>query len=97
MLSFTSHAKDQAATRALPVEAIAFILEEELRGADLRKDLAVFVARTEQRGEYVGSNGNTIWAIIRGGAVVTVMLRRDNQPATASAMHVDSVIGAERI
>jgi len=43
-----------------------------------------FYARTE-------SNGNQVWVIIRDRRVVTLMLRRDNQPETADAMRVDIV------
>jgi hypothetical protein len=37
------------------------------------------------------SNGNQLWAVIRDHRVVTLMLRRDNQPATADRLRVDRV------
>jgi hypothetical protein len=98
MLTFTSHAKDQAATRSLPVEAMAFILEEELKDVDLNgRDVAVFICKTQGRGTYFGSNGDCIWAIVRGGVVATVMLRRSDQPATKAALRVDAVLGTKRL
>lgn len=36
------------------------------------------------------SNGDTLVAIIRGGAVVTLMFRRSTQPFTAAALRVDA-------
>jgi len=41
------------------------------------------------------SNGDTIWAVIRNQEVMTFMLRRSTQPATAAAMRVDRVQFAE--
>ena len=38
------------------------------------------------------SNGNEVWAIIRSGRVVTLMLRRSVQPATPAALGVREVI-----
>jgi len=38
------------------------------------------------------SNGQNIVAIVRKGVVKTVMLRRDNQPPTRTALRVDRVI-----
>lgn len=37
------------------------------------------------------SNGEEVWAIIRGGSVVTVMNRRGTQPKTPQALRVDKV------
>ena len=37
------------------------------------------------------SNGDAVWAIVRGGTVATVMLRRSTQPSTPEAMRVDRV------
>lgn len=37
------------------------------------------------------SNGDEVWAIIRGRNLVTIMLRRSTQPKTASALKVDKV------
>jgi hypothetical protein len=43
------------------------------------------------------SNGDQVWAIIRNRQVVTVMLRRRTQPATATALKVDQVTTIEAI
>ncbi len=37
------------------------------------------------------SNGDQVWAIVRGGEVKTIMLRRSTQPARAAAFDVDKV------
>lgn len=37
------------------------------------------------------SNGDTVWAIVRDGAVVTYMFRRRTQPAERAALRVDRV------
>lgn len=37
------------------------------------------------------SNGDAVWAIIRGQRLVTIMLRRSTQPSTASALKVEKV------
>lgn len=38
------------------------------------------------------SNGSDVWAVIRGGAVTTVMLRRKQQPTNPATFGVDRVI-----
>lgn len=46
----------------------------------------------EPKGQYwTESNGNQVWAVLRDHRVVTLMLRRDNQPATADRLRVDKV------
>jgi hypothetical protein len=37
------------------------------------------------------SNGDQVWAIVRGGQVKTIMLRRSTQPTRAAAFDVDQV------
>jgi len=37
------------------------------------------------------SNGEVLWAIVRGGAVVTTFLRRSTQPATPQNLQVQRV------
>lgn len=37
------------------------------------------------------SNGSTVWAIVRNGHLVTIMLRRDTQPSTPKALKVSKV------
>jgi hypothetical protein len=38
------------------------------------------------------SNGNEVWSINRDGRIITLMLRRSNQPHTADAMRVNRVM-----
>lgn len=38
------------------------------------------------------SNGSDVWAVLRGGTVTTVMLRRKTQPTNPAAFGVDRVI-----
>ncbi len=38
------------------------------------------------------SNGDQVWAIVRQGRVVTVMLRRSTQPTTPKSLRVSVVI-----
>lgn len=38
------------------------------------------------------SNGQDVWAVVREGRVVTVMLRRKTQPMDPSAFRVDRVV-----
>lgn len=53
----------------------------------------MYIGRTEDRGGLIGSNGDTVWAVVRGGIIVTVMLRRSSQPSTPEAMRVSAVLG----
>ena len=63
-----------------------------------RESSAAFLlfALPDHRGDVAGgrdrgSNGDTVWAIVRGGRVVTVMFRRSAQPQTPAALYVDTV------
>lgn len=38
------------------------------------------------------SNGSDVWAVIRGGSVTTIMLRRKQQPTNPSAFGVERVV-----
>lgn len=38
------------------------------------------------------SNGSDVWAVIRGGRVATVMLRRKQQPTNPAAFGVERVV-----
>ena len=42
------------------------------------------------------SNGDEVWAIVRQGTVVTVMLRRSTQPVTLDKFRVDTVAHGKR-
>ena len=57
------------------------------------EDLAIYAARLSgERAAECGSNGQNVVVMIRRGKVATVMLRRDNQPATTAALMVDRVL-----
>ena len=60
-----------------------------------RTAVAVRVARLSQSyGDpwSDGSNGSDVWAVIRGGTVATVMLRRKQQPTNPGAFGVERVV-----
>lgn len=62
---------------------------------DYSGSVAVRVARLAAMHGYAWSdtsNGSDVWAIVRDGAVVTVMLRRRTQPTDRRAFNVDRVI-----
>lgn len=57
--------------------------------------VAVRVARLSAMHGYAWSdvsNGSDVWAIVRGGHVVTVMLRRRTQPTDKRAFNVERVV-----
>lgn len=57
------------------------------------EDLAIYAARlSASRAVACGSNGQNVVVMVREGKVATVMLRRDNQPATRAALRVDRVL-----
>jgi|11_taG_2_1085331.scaffolds.fasta_scaffold00053_59 hypothetical protein len=57
------------------------------------EDLAIYAARlSRSRAAECGSNGQNVVVMVRRGKVATVMLRRDNQPPTRSALRVDRVL-----
>jgi len=61
------------------------------------EDLAIYAARlSSERAAECGSNGHNVVVMVRSGKVATVMLRRDNQPATRSALRVDRVLNMTR-
>ena len=95
-VEMTPHAARQCETRSIPVAAVQQVIDSKL--AQLARpaaSVAVFVGRTQDRGSLIGSNGECVWAIVRDGAVATVMLRRGNQPSTRQALRVDAVIGEQ--
>ena len=58
-----------------------------------RISMAVYATRLpSHRALECGSNGQNVVAIVRNGVLRTVMLRRDNQPPTRTALRVDLVI-----
>lgn len=64
------------------------------RSAAVRLWFTLPEVRGDTRGAYrerVGSNGDHVWMIVRDGRVVTLMLRRSNQPSTPEALRVERV------
>ncbi|MCU0505466.1 MAG: hypothetical protein MUE82_06775 [Chloroflexi bacterium] len=95
-MNTTSHATDRALTR---IAAAGLSGQKVLAAAaDVagRVNGSVAVLMTtlpEPRGAYwTESNGNQLWAIIRDHRVVTLMLRRDDQPARPDRLRVDRVM-----
>jgi hypothetical protein len=62
-----------------------------LGGTTTEAEAVRFYRFDAQKGDLSRSNGNTAWAVYREGRLVTVMLRRDNQPSTPQALRVDRV------
>jgi hypothetical protein len=91
----TPHARRQCESRSFPADVIEHVVDVKLAGGEY-ESAAIFVGRTPDRGSLVGSNGECVWAIIRDGEIVTVMLRRGNQPSTPGALRVRKVIGEAR-
>lgn len=98
----TSHATDRVRERLTEAgysrpEQDELLAKVDKFAARTRQGRSVAV-RVLRLGEQVGreysdrSNGDEFWAIIRDRKVVTTMLRRSNQPATAAALRVDLVI-----
>lgn len=90
-MEVTPHAQRQAAQRDIPLDMVVKVIRAKLGGR--RFDSAAVKVGTlrEERGSLIGSNGDQVWAVLRGGDVVTIMLRRSDQPATPSALRVRHV------
>lgn len=87
----TTHAKDQAEKRGVDVRIIEGRVAFE--AARIDGDTAVLVGTLPaERHVTDGSNGDQVWAIVRGGVIVTVMFRRSNQPATPERLRVETVL-----
>ena len=89
-----NHATHRMMTRLTESERVA-VREAvaTVRSTITRGSVALYAHRlSEDRAAACGSNGRNVVAIIRDGRVATVMLRRDNQPATAARLRVDRVI-----
>jgi hypothetical protein len=89
--TFTAHAERQAAARSVDVREVAAIVAERVTDPG-RASWAVVVGHMPAGGWQGGSNGDVVWAIVRDGAIRTVMFRRADQPATPAALRVDKVI-----
>lgn len=92
----STHALGRMAERLTPedrqrvTDALANVHPEQFK-----RDVAVRVARLSSPiGDAWGeeSNGSDVWAVIRGGRVATVMLRRKQQPANPRAFGVERVV-----
>lgn len=100
---FTGHAVERVLGRlaevGIPSEPVLRRCEELARhvpdrSAAVRLWFDLPEVRGDTNGSYrerVGSNGDQVWMIVRDGRVVTMMLRRSNQPATPEALRVDRV------
>ena len=92
----TVHALGRMAERLTPEDRDR--VTAALAGVDAhryRTNVAVRVARLSRcYGDpwADASNGSDVWAIIRGGSVATVMLRRKQQPTNPAAFNVDRVV-----
>ena len=95
-MDITPHAAGQAASRDIPVADIVDIAYERLTSRNIRcdrnTDAAILIGYAENGGWQGASNGNVVWAIIRGGTLATVMYRREDQPSTPQALRVRTVI-----
>ena len=91
----TVHVIDRIAERCNPNEGAAILRVAIEYAADHPiGDHAVRIADLGQlRGTYFGeeSNGDTVWAIIRNGRIITIMFRRSIQPTTPAAFKVEYV------
>jgi len=85
------HAKRAAESRGIPYGEVATIVAE--RAGDrlpARMGLAVFCGWAA--GWRGASNGDEVWAVVRGSEIRTVFFRRAGQPATPEALRVAEVI-----
>src|SRR5690606_34994624 len=95
----TLHAYERITTRlkeagfdATTIDKLGQLIDLAAERTNRVRSMAIRVLElSEQVGEAWSdrSNGNQVWAIVRNQKVVTVMLRRATQPATAQAMRVD--------
>lgn len=90
----TPHARRQCEQRNFPLADVLRVARRKTAGLTSRNcaSAAVLIGWTEDRGSLIGSNGNEVWAIVRDDELVTVMLRRSDQPATAGALRVEQVV-----
>ena len=96
-----THALDRLNTRLTADERSEAIMNikaaVEVVGRDV--SMAVYAVRLNAHRDSScdsKSNGENVVAIVRNGVVKTVMLRRDNQPRTRTALRVDKVLNMTR-
>ena len=93
MAALSPHAALRLASGRIPACDIRDIQRAALRAADEHESAAVIVHRyPDVRSWDYQSNGDTVWAVVRGGTVVTVMLRRSTQPCTPETFRVREVV-----
>lgn len=94
-MTFTAHACDQL-KRVLEVEGLDVGMVDRIldRAAGAHSAAVRLAVLGRMVGEFgsQGSNGDELWAVVRGGRVVTIMFRRSDQPRTPEAFRVARVI-----
>lgn len=88
-LKVSAHAGRQAAVRGIDTADVVSIVDERVPERQ-RASYAVLVGYTD--GFRGFSNGDVVWAIVRGDLLTTVMFRRDDQPSTPAAFGVERVV-----
>lgn len=99
--AFTRHARERITERLTDAGMtqdqidqtfdLAQLRLEEAQGEDTAIRLMVLERQINQAmGDR--SNGNTVWGIYRGGRLITVMLRREDQPSTPEALRVTRIV-----
>jgi len=88
-MNITEHASRAATTRGIPIADVVSIALERI-GTRRAASWAVLVGYAE--GFRGFSNGDVVWAIVRGDTLATVMFRRSDQPSTPAAFDVEGVI-----
>jgi hypothetical protein len=88
-MNTTDHAARAASSRGIPIADVVSIALERI-GTQRARSWAVLVGYAE--GFRGASNGDVVWAIVRGDALATVMFRRSDQPSTPAAFDVERVI-----
>ena len=101
----TLHAAERASERLIDAGIDpAVVLREATTIANAHRSVDLAVRMRTLNGTYGDgradvmsreSNGDEVWAIIRGGTVKTIMLRRSTQPRTPAAFGVDRVARIE--
>lgn len=89
-MDISAHASRQAEARGIRTTDVLSIVFERTTAAQCARSVAVFLGWAE--GFRGGSNGDEVWAIVRGACVATVMFRRGDQPATPAALRVAEVV-----
>ena len=93
MAALSAHAALRLASGRLPDSDVRNIQRAALRAAERHDNAAVVVHRyPDVRSWDYQSNGDTVWAVVRNGTVVTVLLRRSTQPCTPETFRVREVV-----